>query len=179
MSVEKPVIKRLTYAMVDERAEVAKIHADELPDSDLSVLGATFLYHFYYGLLLKEPDYYCYFYLAEGEVAGFTTFSTDSKRVCWAAAVRYWPELAWTIFARIVRQPKTILTIIQLAGSLLPGKQTLYSKIKAEAMSTAVARNYRGVEYFRRSGTNIAQLLYLTIASVLNDRGIKKVKGFI
>ena len=51
-------------------------------------------------------------------------------------------------------------------------------EIKAEAMSTAVAKVYRDVAFFRQTRINIAQSLYLTVAKVLNERGVKKVKGF-
>ncbi len=171
-------ILRLTRVMERERATVATIHVEELPDSGLSVLGVPFLYHFYYGVLLDDPSYYCYAYVVDGEVAGFVAFSTDSRAVCRRAGLGSPLLLAWTLGARLIRQPSILADIFKSVRFFDQAKSVAGGDVRAEAMSTAVAKAYRGVDYFRRTGRNVGQELYFTIARVLNGRGIKKVKGF-
>lgn len=170
-------IQRLTHKMTAERAAVARLHIAELPDSELSAFGYEFLYRFYYGSLLRDPDYFCYVYSVDGDVAGFTAFSTDSRKVCRRALVRSWVGMAGSAAAATLRRLATLATVLKMAGSLFSPMPAL-ADVRAEAMSTAVAGRYRSPEYFRRTGTNISQALYLTIARTLHELGVAKVKGY-
>lgn len=171
-------ILRLQFSMVKERVEVAKIHAEELADSGLAALGEDFLMQFYYGVLLNDPDYYCYIYIVDGVVGGFTSFSINSRKVCQRAVCRYWPGLSWAVVKRIIRKPATILTVWKLTISLLSMKNEPYSDVLAEGMSTAVAKPYRSIEFFRKTGINIGRTLYMEMARVLAKMGVRKIKGY-
>lgn len=157
---------------------VTLLHLSELGGSGLALLGKEFLFRFYYGCFLEDPTYFCYFYTVDGIVAGFTSFSSDVRKVCLRGVYRNWPALAWTVLAAIANRPARISTVFELAGSLFSMKREPYSEILAEGMSTAVAKPYRSLEFYQRTGINIATALYLTMARVLAQQGVKQVKGF-
>lgn len=171
-------IVRLLPSMRALRTEVAALHAAELPDGEMTALGQAFLREFYYGALLSDPRYLCYVYLWEGRVAGSTAFSTDSAAVVRASVLRHAAHLAWIVVRALLERPARLRLVVRLAAASLTMRDEPAADVRAEAMTTAVGRAYRTVEFHRATGKNVARELYLNMGRVLFGLGVRRVRGF-
>jgi hypothetical protein len=172
------VIVRLGSHMDAERQAVAAMLRSELEESDAVALGNIFLEQFYYGRLLDDPDYFCFIYRIDESVAGFITFTTDLGKVYRRALRSSWWHLAAIVAQTVVRDPARIPALISVARTLLSLQQEPYSDIRAETLTTAVSRNYRSLEFFRRTGINVAKELYQAMALELLAHRVGSIKGF-
>lgn len=171
-------IVRLQPSMHALRAEVASLHATELPDGEMTRLGPAFLRDFYYGALLADPRYLCYVYLWDGRVAGSTAFSTDSAAVVRAGILRHSVRLAWVVVRALLERPARLRLVARLTAASLFMEAEPAADVRAEAMTTIVGRAYRTVEFHRATGKNVARELYLNMGRVLFSLGVRRVRGF-
>ena len=172
------MIARLTRDQTHLRHAVARLHRDELPESDGAHLGQAFLFHFVYGALLDDPRYHCYVYLHEQEPAGFTAFSTDYQAVYKRGARRHFPLLSWVLTKAVLQQPERLKLLLKISRFASAMDKEAYAEIPTEILSTAVAKPFRTLAFFQRTGVRIANALYSNTARVLLDEGVTQLKGF-
>lgn len=139
---------RLIEASLTHSAELARVHAEALPDDFLPSLGHSYLELEYYPRALRSPHAKTYIGTDDGrEVFGFVTIAHDAEAFMRDMTRGRILVLAWYAIRRALTDP---FHLLKSASVLFASREHRYPQWPGEIVIVAVAGGRRGKGYGHR-----------------------------
>lgn len=118
--------------------EIAKIHANSLPDDFLPSLGGEFLKTFYKGLIVR-PDVFGFVFSSRGKTAGFVVATENMERVFKSVLIYQFTQLLPKVLFSLFKNPYLLKNIFDTFFYTQKDKGP-----EAELIIIALESKYRG-----------------------------------
>lgn len=162
-----------------DNACIADLHAAVLPDSIFVRLGRYFLERYYYKLLSKRDSVFAYVYEYNGKITGFIAMAASHK-LFYSRIKKDILPLGWALARSCMASPKVFIEIVKSLMFLATKDKAIACDAEGELLQIVVDENYRvktsngnETDFFKNTGTRIAESLFFTALEELKRRRVK------
>jgi len=164
----------------EERAAIAKLHAELLPNSPIVLLGMPILRDFYYGLLADFGLIRVVRANVYGRLAGFCAYTNDPNGFMGSGLRRWWYRLAWNVGVSVLAKPSRVAALweaFQIMSSR--GADAGVPEGTGEILSLGVAPEFTDPGFVRKTGLRIARDLIQHAVDDLTALGTPNVAAIV
>jgi ribosomal protein S18 acetylase RimI-like enzyme len=155
--------------------DLARLHAELLPESPVSRLGRRFMEDFYYRVLPREGLVFGAVAYVDGQPAGFIAVTHDRTGFMRTGFKRGWPRLLKVLGSSAVTAPMSMGAMWHAAGIARSRGRAEGDERAGEILSLGVLPAYREPAFVRRSGIRIATDLLDLAVDGLRAMGIQHI----
>ncbi|MDX2240330.1 MAG: hypothetical protein NW224_06585 [Leptolyngbyaceae cyanobacterium bins.302] len=160
--------------------DLAKLHAELLPTSPVSLLGRQFMQHFYYRFLPRDGLIFGAVAYVDDIPVGFIVATADATGFMSTALRHHWLYLGWILAWSILREPKCLIAVweaLQIMRHQPPIPKD--AAINGELLSLGVLPVYRSPRFIKQTGLRIAHDLVQTAVAQLKAQGIPLIRAIV
>lgn len=177
MSAVPSGVQRLDPAQPGQVRAIAAMHAEMLPDSPLSELGAGFMERFYYSSLVRDGLVQCEIYWHEGRAVAFSSWTERPFTFMREGLKKHFARLCVLTAATLAAKPSRIGTLRKLQQTA-PQRSAPPRPGIGEMLSFAVRADSASLRD-PDSGKKVTHLLVDRVIDYFRSRGFTELQMMI
>jgi ribosomal protein S18 acetylase RimI-like enzyme len=159
--------------------DLAKLHAQLLPESPIALLGLQFMEKFYYNTLPRDGHISGAVAYVENKPAGFVVVAHNPDGFLAAAFRQSWLRIAWIMRVSVLKSPGILAAVWNAMRIMKNRGHREADSNSGEILSMGVLPEYRDPKFLRKYRIAISKDLLNQGVAQLEARGKQKARAVV